>query len=134
MKTGQSYSEVFSYSQDDVIKFSELSGDKNPIHLDEEYASQTIFKKPVIHGILGISIFSKIMGMTFPGEGTIILKQDISFKRPLFAGDNYEALLTVIETSPERGHILIETKVCDTQTKKINMIGQVLVMNKSKFA
>lgn len=133
MQKGQTYSENFTYSQKDVITFAELSGDKNPIHLDPEYASNTIFKKPVIHGILGISVFSKIMGMTFPGEGTIILKQEITFKRPMFVDTKYEAHLTVIDTSPDRGHILIETKVCDVETKKVNMIGEVMVMNKSKF-
>ena len=65
MRLGETYKTIFSYSQNDVQKFAEVTGDINPIHLDEKYASKTIFKKPIIHGFLSGSIFSKILGYTF---------------------------------------------------------------------
>ncbi|WMJ73069.1 MaoC family dehydratase [Cytophagaceae bacterium ABcell3] len=133
METGQCYSEKFSFSQEDVIRFAELSGDKNPIHLDNDFASTTIFKKPIIHGVLGISVFSKILGVKFPGQGTIIMKQEISFKRPLFVGHEYEASISVSELYKERSMAVLEAKVLDTQTGKINMTGTVHVINKEKI-
>ena len=70
------YQTSFSFSQNDIIMFAELTGDKNPIHLDEEVAKNTIFGKRILHGFLGASIFSKVFGTIFPGEGTIYIKQN----------------------------------------------------------
>lgn len=130
---GETYHESFEFTQDDVIKFAELSGDKNPLHLDAEYASKTPFKKPVIHGVLGSSIFSKILGMKFPGEGTIYLKQELSFKRPMYVDTKYEAILTVKEIISEKHQALIETKIIEKESGKINAIGEAFVMNKDKI-
>jgi len=133
MEQGQSYIEVFSFSQDDVVKFAQISGDHNPLHLDEEYASKTMFGKPIIHGVLGASIFSKILGMKFPGEGTIYLKQEMNFKRPMYAGIQYEAVLTVKEVNKERHSAVIETKVKEKESGKVNLIGEASIMNKERI-
>ncbi len=130
---GQVYSEVFSFTQEQVIRFAEVSGDHNPVHLDADYASKTAFKKPIIHGILGISIFSKILGMNFPGEGTIYLKQDVNFKRPMYVGTSYEAILTVLEVNKDKHLAVIETKVIDKETGKVIIDGQAQVLNKEKI-
>ncbi|MBO9701270.1 MAG: MaoC family dehydratase [Sporocytophaga sp.] len=130
---GQVYSEVFSFTQEQVISFAEVSGDHNPVHLDSDYASKTAFKKPIIHGILGTSIFSKILGMNFPGEGTIYLKQEVNFKRPMYAGTSYEATLTVLEVNRDKHQAVIETKVIDKETGKIIIDGQAQIMNKEKI-
>ena len=74
-----SVTESFSFTQDKVILFAELSGDKNPLHLDEEYAKTTIFGKPIIHGFLGGSVFSKMLASNFWGKGTIYLQQNHGF-------------------------------------------------------
>lgn len=130
---GQVYSEVFSFTQEQVIRFAEVSGDHNPVHLDSDYASKTAFKKPIIHGILGTSIFSKILGMNFPGEGTIYLKQEANFKRPMYAGTSYEAILTILEVNRDKHQAVIETKVIDKETGKVIIDGQAQVMNKEKI-
>ena len=72
---GLSYEHEFSFSQDSVKRFAEVTGDNNPIHLDSVYAATTPFKKPIMHGFLSGSIFSKVFGTIYPGEGTIYLKQ-----------------------------------------------------------
>jgi len=130
---GDVYSEIFSYSQDDVIKFSELSGDKNPIHLDADYAASTMFKKPIIHGILGASVLSKILGMHFPGEGSIYLKQDIDFKRPMYVDTEYQALLTVVDINRDKHIAVIETKIVEKESGKTNLVGNAHIMHKEKL-
>ncbi|ABG58271.1 MaoC family dehydratase [Cytophaga hutchinsonii] len=133
LKAGDSYSEVFSYTQEQVSIFAELSGDKNPLHLDAEYAATTMFKKPIIHGILGASILSKILGMHFPGEGTVYLKQEIDFKRPMYVDVQYEAQLKVVETNTDKHTAIIETKIVDKESGKVNVLGNAHIMHKEKI-
>ncbi len=133
MEIGQSYTEVFSLSQAQVKAFAEVTGDHNPLHLDAEYAAKTVFKKPIVHGIFGISIFSKILGMKFPGEGTVYMKQEISFKRPMYIDQSYEAIATVKEINRERHQAVIETKIIDKETGKICASGEAQIMNNEKI-
>ncbi|HSY62799.1 MAG TPA: MaoC family dehydratase [Cytophaga sp.] len=133
LQVGDTYSEVFSYTQEQVKTFAELSGDKNPLHLDAEYAATTMFKKPIIHGILGASIMSKILGMYFPGEGTVYLKQEIDFKRPMYVDVQYEAQLKVLEINPDKHIAVIETKITDKESGKVNVLGNAHVMHKDKI-
>ncbi len=72
---GDEHEIEFSFTQDEVNEFCKISGDFNPLHWDEVYASKTKFKLPIIHGALIASIFSRVMGMEFPGEGSVYLKQ-----------------------------------------------------------
>ena len=69
------YRHKFSFTQNDVILFAQVSGDNNPLHLDAEFAATTAFKRPIIHGALASSVFSKIMGTEFPGFGSVYMKQ-----------------------------------------------------------
>lgn len=133
LQVGDTYSEVFSYTQEQVKTFAELSGDKNPLHLDAEYAATTMFKKPIIHGILGASVLSKILGMHFPGEGTVYLKQEIDFKRPMYVEIQYEAQLKVLETNTDKHTAIIETKIVDKETGKVNVLGNAHIMHKEKI-
>src|ERR1039458_7001087 len=84
IEKGQVYKYAFSFTQKDVENFAKVTGDNNPIHLDNAYAAQTVFKKPIMHGFLGASIFSKVFGTLFPGEGTIYMKQSMAFVKPMF--------------------------------------------------
>ena len=76
---GDRYEIEFSFSQEQVNEFCKISGDFNPLHWDEVYAAQTPFKKPIIHGALIASVFSRVMGMEFPGEGSVYVKQITEF-------------------------------------------------------
>ena len=79
------------FNEQDVISFSKLTGDNNRIHLDQEYAKKSFFGKRVVHGMLVASLFSRIFGKIFPGEGSIYLKQEIKFIAPVFIGDTISA-------------------------------------------
>jgi len=133
LEVGQFYKEDFSLSQEQVNAFAEVTGDFNPLHIDAAYAASTVFKKPIVHGIFGISVFSKILGMKFPGEGTIYMKQEISFKRPMYIDVVYEAVATVKEINGERHQAVIETKITDKETGKICATGEALIMNNEKI-
>ena len=133
IKIGEVYRETFSFSQDEVNSFAQITGDKNPVHLDAEYAAGTVYKKPIIHGILGASVLSKALGMEFPGEGTIYLKQEMNFKRPMYVDVLYEAIMTVKEVNKEKHQAIIETKIAEKETGKVNLIGDAYIMNKEKI-
>lgn len=118
----------FRFNQKDVNAFAEASGDTNPIHLDEDYAKNTIFKRRIIHGFLGGSVFSKVFGTLFPGEGTIYLKQDLSFYRPMHTGENYNAVFKVKKVIPEKNRAIIETIIIDA-SKNVIISGEALIQH-----
>lgn len=130
---GQTYEQTFSYTQAEVDAFARISGDHNPLHLDAAYAAQTPFKRPIIHGFLGGSIFSRILGTAFPGEGTIYLMQEMHFKRPMYVDTVYRALLTVEEVDPARHRAKIRTQVVQDDTGKAVIEGYAEVMNSERI-
>ncbi len=132
LKSGDRFEKVFSFSQEQVNQFAELSGDKNPLHLVGDYASNSSFGGPIIHGVLIISIFSQIIGMEFPGEGTIYLGQDIDFKRPAFPGHEYRAELEVAEVIDGKHIASIKTQIFDTDNGKIILDGFARIKNKER--
>jgi 3-hydroxybutyryl-CoA dehydratase len=95
----------------DVISFSQLSGDTNPVHLDESYAATTPFNGRIVHGFLSASLISAAIALQLPGPGSIYLSQNLSFKAPVRIGDMVEARVTVREIIPERSRVVLST-VC----------------------
>jgi acyl dehydratase len=129
---GDKFEHNFSYSQEDVVLFSKVTGDNNPVHLDDEYASKTIFKRPIIHGMLGASVFSKVFGTMFPGEGTIYLTQNIQFLKPMLVDTNYIAFFEVIEIDREKHRATVSTYVLNEDGKKV-IDGNAILMHTEKF-
>ncbi len=132
LKVGEKYTHTFSFSQEDVIAFATVTGDNNPVHLDEDYAAATMFKKPIMHGMLGASIFSKVFGTLFPGEGTIYLNQNIQFTRPMYAGDQYEAQFEIIEIDSEKHRAKITTSIVNIEGKTV-ILGDATLMHTTQF-
>ena len=123
---GSEYSYEFIFNQNDVINFAKAFGDDNPIHLDDEYAKTTIFEKRILHGFLGGSVFSKVFGTLFPGNGTIYLKQNMSFYKPMFIETNYVAKFKVIEVSSEKNRATVRTEIFDSNNELI-IGGEALI-------
>ena len=96
MQIKDKYTHTFSFSQSDVNKFAEVIGDINPIHLDEEYAKQTQFKRRIMHGFLSASVFSKVFGTLFPKKGCIYLEQNLKFLHPMYCDVVYTADFEII--------------------------------------
>lgn len=133
IEAGQIYKHSFTFTQKQVEEFAAVTGDNNPLHLDAQYAASTVFKKPILHGFLGGSVFSKLLGTVFPGEGTVYLKQTMEFVRPMYADSAYEAILEVKEVEKEKNKALIQTTIVDTAIQKIVVRGEASVMNKEKI-
>jgi acyl dehydratase len=133
IENGQTYTHEFSFTQDEVNRFAEVTGDKNPVHIDAAYAAKTMFKRPIMHGMLGASLFSKVFGVLFPGEGTIYLKQSLSFLRPMYADTKYEAVFTVKEVIKDKNRAVVETLIKDKESGNVCTSGEATVMNVDKI-
>jgi len=94
----------------DVHAFADITGDHNPLHLDEAFAQTTRFKGRIVHGMLTASYFSTVLAM-LPGPGTIYLSQSLYFRAPVRIGDTVEAQITVADIVHEKGRVLMKT-VC----------------------
>ncbi len=133
IEQGTTYTHEFSFTQDEVVQFANVTGDKNPVHLDEAYAANTMFKKPIMHGFLGGSVFSKVFGTLFPGEGTIYMKQSMAFMRPMFVNTTYEVRMTVKEVIKEKHRATVETIIADKATGDVVINGEATVMNVTRI-
>lgn len=118
----------FSFTQEQVDSFAALSGDNNPIHLDQAYAEKSIFGRRILHGYLGTSVFSKVFGTLFPGHGTIYLKQSLVFLRPMYADEIYTATFQVVEVFKEKSRALVKTSIVDYNKQEI-VVGEALVQH-----
>lgn len=94
----------------DIEAFAAVSGDHNPVHLDDAYAQTTPFKGRIAHGMLGASFISTVLASKLPGPGTVYLGQTLTFKRPVRPGDTLSARVTVTEVRREKKHVILKTE------------------------
>jgi len=130
---GSQFTHSFKFSQEDVAAFARVTGDTNPLHLDADYAATTAFKRPIIHGMLGASVFTKVLGTEYPGYGSIYVSQTLNFLRPMFVDTDYEAVFTITNLNPEKNMAEISTEILDAQTRKATTRGVATMINKEKF-
>jgi 3-hydroxybutyryl-CoA dehydratase len=133
LKVGDEHQAEFVITQAMVNEFAELSGDKNPIHIDPEYAANTPFKRTIVHGIFSVSIISKIMGTGFPGHGSVYLAQKFDFKRPVFPDKAYYAKI-VLKSVVEGKHTgVFTTQIFDVERNKLAVDGEATVLHTEKL-
>ena len=132
IKVGETYTEKVRYTQANVDAFAQISGDNNPIHINAEYAAKTPFGKPIVHGFFAGAIFSKVFGTTWPGEGTIYMFQEMSFRAPVFVENDYTAKFEVIEINEEKHRGVIKCTLEDTEGNAA-IIGEAKLMHKERF-
>ena len=94
-KNGDKYIKSFLIDDEAIKSFAFASKDSNPVHLDEDFAKNTIFKKRIAHGMLLGGLISSILGNDFPGNGTIYLNQKMSFRKPVFIDDTVDIIIAV---------------------------------------
>ncbi len=94
----------------DVRNFAGVSGDTNPMHLNEEFASGTYFKGCIVHGFLTASLISTVIGTQLPGPGCLYVSQNLRFKAPVRVGDTVYARATVTALQPEKKRVTLSTQ------------------------
>ena len=114
----------------DIIMFSGVSGDINPVHLNHEFASESVFEGRIAHGMLTASLISTVVGTKLPGPGCIYVAQALRFKAPVKAGDTVMARVTVANIIPEKKFVELRT-VCTVNGKTV-IDGEATVMVPSK--
>ena len=106
---GQHVTFTKTFTEDDVRRFIEITGDVNPLHVDEEFAARTRFGRRVLHGMLTASILSTMVGMLLPGPGAIYRAQTITFLRPVHIGDTVTAHFVVRSVDRARHRLQIDS-------------------------
>lgn len=111
-----------SYSQtvtdSDIKAFAGISGDRNPVHLDEAYAESSRYKKRIAHGLMTASYFSALFGTKIPGEGCVYVSQSLQFKRPVYIGDTVTATVEVTNINLEKKRVFFKT-TCKVKNKVV---------------
>lgn len=126
LSVGQSAEITRVVGAQDIEAFAEVSGDNNPVHLDEAYARTTTFQTRIAHGMLSAAYISAVIGTRMPGPGAIYLNQSLRFRRPVKIGDAVTTRVTVAALDERRGHATLAT-VCQVDGKTV-VDGEALVM------
>ena len=127
LKIGMKESISKTITETDIILYSGISLDCNPVHLNKEYAEASRFKKRIAHGMLTVGLISAVLGTKLPGEGTIYLEQNLKFKQPVYLGDTITATCEIIDIIKEKRKVILST-ICINQDEKIILTGEAKVM------
>lgn len=132
LAVGMESSSSKTVTEADIVAFAEVSGDKNPVHLDADYAAKTMFKERIAHGMLSAAYISAIFGMQMPGPGAIYMSQTLQFKAPVKIGDTVVTTVKVIEVISEKKRARFEC-VCAVGGKPV-LTGEAMLMVPSRGA
>ena len=103
-------------TESDINEFARISGDHNPIHIDNEYAKKSRYKKKIAHGLLSASFFSALFGTKLPGTGCVYTYQSLKFKRPIYVGDVVNSIVKIKSIDKKNKKIMFSTQ-CIVRTK-----------------
>jgi len=126
IKVGDSASVSKTITEGDIVTYAGITGDFNPVHIDAEYASKSMFKERIAHGMLVSGFISAVLGYHLPGPNTIYLGQEVAFKLPVKIGDTVTATATVTEKKDEKRIIKLQTTVTN-QRGEIVVDGSAIV-------
>lgn len=123
---GMSATYAKTVSDADIVLFAGISGDSNPVHVDDDYARETMFKGRIAHGMLTASFISAVLGTRLPGPGCIYLSQNLRFKAPVRIGDTVRAVVEVTEIDRDRARVTVSTRC--TVGDKVVIDGEAVLM------
>lgn len=123
---GQSATLKKTFTSEELFSFSDICLDKNPIHLDEEYAKNSPFGKRIVYGYLTASLFSGLIGSKLPGKGSIYLGQTLNFKKPLFVDEEVTATVTITNIREDKPIITLET-ICTNENGQVLIEGNAVI-------
>jgi len=124
LKVGQTASLQKTITEEDITLFIQITGDANPLQVDDDFARQTFFGQKIAHGMLSAALFSTLVGMHLPGVGAIYKSQTLEFLRPVFLGDTLKACFEIIAIDPEQEQIEIRSWI-------ENQDGETVVVGKT---
>ena len=131
LKVGDSAQTSKTITEKDINDFAGVTGDFNPVHLDQAYAEKTIFKGRIAHGLLSVGLLSAVLGNILPGNGTIYISQEIKFLAPVRMGDTITAEVEVLELIQENNRAKFRT-TCANQDGKLVVDGIAWTMPPKK--
>lgn len=126
LKVGQTAIYARTITETDIVLFAGITGDNNPVHINEEFASATMFSGRIAHGMLTASFISTVLGVKLPGPGAIYVSQTLRFKAPVRAGDTLNVRATITDLVPEKRRATLAT-VC-TVGNKVVLEGEAVVI------
>ena len=126
LSVGQEASLSKTVTEADIAGFAEISGDKNPVHLDAQYAAGTMFKERIAHGMLSAAYISAVFGMKLPGPGAIYISQTLNFKAPVKIDDTVVTTVKVVELVPKKRRARFEC-ACSVNGKPV-VQGEAVLM------
>jgi 3-hydroxybutyryl-CoA dehydratase len=118
LTVGMSASYAKTITEADVVLFAGITGDDNPVHMNAEFAAETVFGQRIVHGMFSAGLISTVLGTRLPGPGAIYLDQQVSFKAPVHLGDTVTATATVEEVDERRRRVKLKT-VCTVKGKVV---------------
>jgi 3-hydroxybutyryl-CoA dehydratase len=121
---GQQATITENFTAEKVLSFAQLSGDFNPIHIDEAYSKKTHFKKCIVHGTYVTSVIGTVLGTKLPGLGTVLISQEHNFLKPVFVGDTVTLSAEIIEIKTDK-------KIIFLAIKGINSNNEVIISGKA---
>jgi 3-hydroxybutyryl-CoA dehydratase len=130
LRVGMTARYTKTVTEADIALFAGISGDINPVHLNHEFASETLFEGRIAHGMLSAAFISTVIGTRLPGPGCIYLSQNLRFKAPVRSGDTVEAQATITEVIPEKRRVAIKTQCLVDGTVVVD--GDALIMVPSR--
>ena len=114
----------------DIELFAEISTDHNPVHLDDEYARDTIFEGRIAHGMLTAGLISAVIGEQLPGHGTIYMSQNLKFLAPVRPGDLVHAEVKVVDMLIDKRQVKLDCR-CEVNGKNV-LVGEAMVLAPSR--
>lgn len=126
-QTGDTVSRSLTIGDDTIRAFADVTGDTNPIHLDDDYAAGTKFGRRIAHGMIAAGLISATIANDLPGPGTVYLSQTLKFKLPVYPGDTVTATIEVLTVRPDKPIVTLST-VCTNQEDQIVLEGEAVVL------
>ena len=127
LQPGDEASRSLTISDDTVRAFAEVTGDTNPVHLDDEYAAGTRFGRRIAHGMIAAGVVSATLANDLPGPGTVYLNQTLKFRLPVYPGDTITATVEVLSVRPDKPIVTLAT-VCTNQDGEVVLEGEAVVL------
>ena len=127
LSPGDKASRTQTISDEMIRSFADLTGDTNPVHLDDAYAAGTRFGRRIAHGMIAAGLISATLANDLPGPGTVYLSQTLQFKAPVYPGDTITATVEVKNVHPDKPIVTLST-VCINQDNKVVLEGEAVVM------